>query len=820
MPRANHIQNSFTSGEISPEFSSRTDHEKYAGALREAINALVLPQGPITRRPGFRYVAAVKDVTKAYKACPFQFNTEQSYALLFGENNIRFFTDEAQLLDDVSGKGFTNGDFATDLSGWTDIDVGTGASTFSGGKMLLTGGAGTDYAIRTQQLPSGLGLGAYRVTLDVGVADVTYLVGTASGLSDIATGNLTAGVGKTFDFTLTTQVQPFITFRNTTASTAPTVDNVVLSIVTERPYEIYSPYDDSELVDVKYTQSADVLYLFHPNYEIKQLNRVGASRWTITDFDFIDGPFNPINTEVGQTITTSAAGDAGTAVNLTATGHAPWAATDVGRLVRHKRNGKWRSIKITTFTTSAAVAGTFQEDNPTGYTAGASSDWRLGTWSDTTGWPALGTFYQQRLMPANNELFPSKVWGSKSGLFTKFSPTDEDGVVQDDSGLDYLIASDQANVIHWLSSGRVLSIGTAEGEFILRAGSLSNPEALTPTNAIATRETTYGSDPDKRTARPGANVVLFVDVTRKKIREFVYDFNIEGFAAPELTLLARHLFKSGINDMCFAEDVLWVALDNGLLVSLTYLREQKVVACCQHHVGGSLTDFDWPVIETMCSIRSSDTSYQQVWAVVKRTINGTTKKYFEYMEALFDPTDENDKDDCFFVDSGLTYSGAATNVITGLDHLEGQTVAIWADGAPRANKVVAAGSITLGAVEATKCEKAQVGLPANWSITTLDPEWQSDAGSGRGKVKRAEKVSIKFINTLGCEIGPDEDHLDDITFREPEDPMDSSPPLFTGYKHVDFDGDLTDDIQIVLSSSQAGPITVAEILTDFSVNEA
>jgi hypothetical protein len=252
---------------------------------------------------------------------------------------------------------------------------------------------------------------------------------------------------------------------------------------------------------------------------------------------------------------------------------------------------------------------------------------------------------------------------------------------------------------------------------------------------------------------------------------------------------------------------------------MTYLNEQKVIGFAQHIIGGSLTGEDQPMVESLCAVTAPDSSHKQIWAIIKRTINGGTKRYVEFMEELYEPTDEDDKDNYFFVDSGLTYSGVATNVITGLDHLEGQEVAIWADGGPRPNQVVVGGSITLGTTEATKASVAQIGLPTEFKIETLDPEGGGDEGTSLGKTKRVSKVKLKFINTLGCQVGPDEDNMEELVFRESDDPMDSSPPLFTGwFDEIDFEGDYTDDPKIIITSTQPSPITIAAIVQELAVN--
>lgn len=814
MAKANYAQTNFTAGEVSKTMLSRPDVDRYANALKEARNVIILPQGPVAKRPGFRFVAAVKDSSKQVRIIPFSFSTSQTYILEVGDEYIRFFTNEAQLQDVITDKGFTNGTFASDISGWTDRSTGTGTATYSTGNLLLTSGAGTDYGRAYQKLPAGLGLNTYTVTLDATLGLVTYRVGTTAGGSDIASGSVASGVGVNFNFTLTAQSDVYVEFENITASTTRRIDNVVLSLASV-PYEINTPYQESEIFQLKFTQSGDVLYIVHPDHQPRKLNRLGTARWTLEKLDFIDGPFDDVNVIAAKTMTTSAAGDTGTAVTVTATGHTPFASTDVGRLIRHKRVGKWRSIKITAFTNSASVSGVFQDDNPTGYTAGASPDWRLGEWSATTGWPEVVTFYQSRLMLSKNQT----IYGSKTGDFEKFSPSDVDGVVQDNMGLKYTIGSDKVDKIVWLSASKVLAIGTVGGEWILRAGSLTNPEPLTPTNVLVTRETAYGSDQYLQVQRPGENVVIFVNRTTRRLHEYIFNYEVDGYTAPELTLLSRHITKSGIKDTAFANDNLWMSLENGKLVSLSYLRDQKVVGFSYHQLGGFLDGFTQAASESVAAIDSSDLSYEQLWSVNKRTIDGATKRYIEFLENQFEPEDDSDKEDAFFVDSGLTYTGSATNVITGLDHLEGEEVAVWADGAVRPNATVTAGSITLGSTDQTKASVAQIGLPYRALIETLDPEVGGDNGTAQGRIKRISHVTIRFIDTLGCLIGPDEDSLDDFYFRESDDPQDNSPPLYNGFKKTEFEGDLTEEANVVLVSDDPSPWTIGSILTDIVVHE-
>lgn len=680
MGRINYVQSNFTAGEVSKFIYSRSELDRYANAVKLAKNVLINPQGPLSKRPGLRFVAEVKDSSKKTRLVPFKFSVSQTYILEFGHQYIRFYTNEAQL-----------------LSGMT-------------------------------------------------------------------------------------------------------------------PYEIVSPYTENDLWNLKYSQSADVLFLFCPNFPIKQLNRNGALSWSITDLDYIDGPFLDVNTNSVYNLSTSAAGSKGSAVTVTAsgTGFTPFVSTDVGRLIRHERGGKWRSIKITSYTSTTSVDGVFQDDNPSGYTSGSSIDWCLGAWSATTGYPTFGCFYQQRLLCVKNQ----NIYGSKTNGFSLFSPTDVDNNVQDNCGFNYVIGSNSLDDIVWLNPSKVVSIGTIGGEYILKAGTFTNPDPLTPTNVTVTKETKYGSTEDIIVQTPGSNVTLFVDKTQKRIREYMYSYDLDGYVAADLTLLSSHITNSGIKDISFAEGVLWVVLNNGGLLSLTYLREQQVSGFTKHEVGG--TDV---LVKSVASIDSSDLTYEQPWFIVERTINGVTKQYVEYLEKQF-YSHEQDKSNAFFVDSGLSYDGPYTNSVSGLSHLEGEYVSIFADGAYRKGSYqVVGGQISLGILEETKASKIQIGLPYTSLIQTLDYQGGEDAGDSRGKMKRVEKIDLYLIDSMNFKCGASTNKLYDVVLPGTGDIMNQSVDLFTGVHEVEFDGDYLKENSIFLESSDPVPFTVASIMPGIFVHE-
>ena len=330
------------------------------------------------------------------------------------------------------------------------------------------------------------------------------------------------------------------------------------------PYEIATPYGVSDLAGLKWAQSADVLYLVHPQFPPYKLARSGHTNWSLGQIDFSDGPY--IDENVGPIMLTPGAAS-GTNVTLTASANL-FVAGDVGRLVRIKHASTWGWGKITAFINPTQV----KIDIRSAFGgATAVTSWRLGAWSTGTGWPSTVTFHEERLFLANTKLQPQTLWASVSGAYESFAPSAADGVTKDDHALNFTIADDRVNAIRWMSAGKSLALGTTGGEFNLTASSLN--EALTPINVTVRRETTNGSA-DIRPERIGA-AVLYVQRAGRKVYEMAYSFENDAFNSPELSLLARHLTLKGIKEIAYQAEpwsVIWAVRRDGALLGLTYMR--------------------------------------------------------------------------------------------------------------------------------------------------------------------------------------------------------------------------------------------------------
>ena len=175
----------------------------------------------------------------------------------------------------------------------------------------------------------------------------------------------------------------------------------------------------------------------------------------------------------------------------------------------------------------------------------------------------------------------------------------------------------------------------------------------------------------------------------------------------------------------------------------------------------------------------------------------------------------DDVSDAFYVDSGLTYSGGATTSISGLDHLEGETVAILADGGTHPNKTVSSGSITLDRTTTA----AKIGLGYTSTLQTMRLDVGSQDGTSQGKTKRIFDVTLRFYETVGAKVGPDTSNLEEIPFRSSAASMDVAVPLFTGDKKIEFRGNFETDGYLFVIQDQALPMTILSLYPRLITND-
>jgi len=742
----------FTGGELSPRLDGRNDLTKYPTGCKTLENFVVFPHGSAARRSGTQFVAEVKDSSAKTRLIPFEFSTTQTYMLEFGNQYIRFYKDDGQILEsDVTISGATAADpvvITATAHGYSNDD-----------EISISGVVGMTELNNKRYLVANKTTNTFEIT-DIDGNDID-----GSGFTAYTSGG-----------------------------------------VANRVYEISTPYLTAELFDIKFAQSADVMYITHPNHEVEKLSRTGHTSWTLADVDFTDGPYlddnittttlNPSHHTVGTGRTLVASSTTG--IN----GGSGFQSTDVGRLFRFVDG--YGKITAVTDTLNATMEVIEDMGSST-----ASTDFALGAFSDTTGHPTCVTFFEQRLVFAGTTDQPQTVFFSKSGDYENMNEN-RGGTVADDDAIIYTIASNQVNAIRFMTATRTLIIGTAGGEFAVSGG--GTDVAITPTNILIKKQSNHGAA--NVDAIPAGNATLFLQRAKRKLRELAYNFDVDGYVSPDLTILAEHVTEGGLTQLSYQQEpnqIIWGTRDDGELVGLTYQREQQVVAWHRHIFGGVFGSGN-TVCESVATIPTDNSEYQ-TWVINKRTINSVTRRYVEYINDFdFDETDDTTFN---FLDSQLNYDGSSTDTITGLDHLEGQTVSILADGSTHPDKTVSSGSITLD----RNVTKAKVGLGYTSLLQTMRIDAGSQDGTSQGKTKRIFDIAIRLYESIGVEVGPDLTNMERIPFRSSADAMDEGLGVFTGDKEVEFRGNYETDGFIFVRQTQPLPLTILSLYPRLQTND-
>lgn len=696
-------QVSFAAGELAPSLWGREDLAKYAVGLRTLKNFTVHPHGGVSNRAGMRYVAEAKHAGKAVRLVPFEYSDTDAYLLEFGDEYVRFYKNGAQLVKDGS------------------------------------------------------------------------------------------------------------------------------------PYELETPYLEGELAALSFAQSADVLFIVHPNHPPMELARYSDTNWTLEKCAFTGGPFRTMNSSDTTIALSSASGN----VTLTASsalfdaGHVGalfsvfhhvdevtkktsgdfseswgvevkaydgWHIISSGfwggtvRLQRYDEDeARWTDvytfysgstetscknydesgtveeptrfrltadsfetflpegntdadrgyfeltaeaadyeccIRINSVTSATVAQGTFEKDAASTRT---TRNWSEGAWSDYRGWPCAVGFNQDRLCFGGNASEPQNVWMSVTGDYYNF---ERHLVLQDDDAVTASLVSRKVSPVRAFVPLSSLVVLTAGAEWTISAGGTKS--AITPSSLEANVQGYRGAS--MVTPVVIGNMVLFVQKQGKIIRDLGYAFESDSYSGNDLTVLATHLFKDRtVAAMDYQQDpdsIVWVALDDGSLLALTYLREQDVIAWSRMETDGD--------VESVCCLSSAERD--EVWLAVKRRSGNGYKRFIEQMAARSAESPE----ECFFVDCGVTKRyETPQSEITGLSHLEGRDAAVLADGNVIHGLTVENGKLTLK----HPASVVHVGLPYRAELETLDLTLPRQDGTQQGRSARLISVSVRVEKSRGIKIG-------------------------------------------------------------------
>jgi hypothetical protein len=585
------------------------------------------------------------------------------------------------------------------------------------------------------------------------------------------------------------------------------------------------PYRAQQLDKLRYAQSGEVLVLAHPDHPVRRLTRQAHDHWVLEDMTFIgrpaawtEGNHPSVVAFFEQRLVLAATPAQPGTLWFSRTGD----MTDFRLRTREAPLDGWRDREIIDASgdglrdgragdTFALLDGDGFErrdglkgQHPDGTTRyyrykGAVNLTASGADKTVTFSDDPSGFQIEPVRDAAGEL--------NAAFWECFEPGDRTDAPAgepplDDDAIEVTLSGRQANAIEFLVARGKLWVGTAGGEWTI-GGSLG--DAVTPESIKASQDGTCGASATRPEAVGFAT--LYIQRARRKIREMAYRYESDAYVSRDLTILSEHITRPGLTQMAYVQEpdsILYCVRADGVLLALTYEPDQEVAAWSRLPTDGA--------VECVAAVHNPAEGRDQLWAVVRRTVDGQPRRHVEYLEAGFNGVME----DAFFVDSGATYHGPPTRTVTGLAHLAGRTVDILADGAVHTPRTVAPdGSITLD----RPASRVHAGLPY---VSRLQP-MRLEAGSGRGtaqtKKKRITKVAVRFHETLGGRVGPAPDRLEPVYFRSPAVPMGRAAQAWSGDKSVNFPGGWNRDGLLTIVQDQPLPMTVLLVVPTAVVNE-
>lgn len=371
--------------------------------------------------------------------------------------------------------------------------------------------------------------------------------------------------------------------------------------------------------------------------------------------------------------------------------------------------------------------------------AEATDLWRESEWSDYRGWPSAVGLYEGRLWWGRDD----KVWASGSDDYTNFDP-DEEG---DAAAISRSIGSGPVEGINWILPLSRLVVGTALSEAVIRSSSLDEP--LTPSNFAVRTPSTRGSSTVQPVMVDGSGI--FVQRSGRKVYELTYDGSVADYQSSEVTRLNPAVLGDGCVAMAVQrhpDTRVWFVREDGTLAVLVYEPRDSVVGWCRVDVGGT--------VEGIAVVPSE--AADDVYVVVNRNIGGT-KRYIEKFAA---ETEADGTHPNWMADCAVQITQSSSTTVTGLSHLEGQSVVVWSSNAAGRRDqdnmaTVSSGSITVPAAVTS----AVVGLPYTGKMKTVKLAYASEAGSAITQKKRVSHLGIVAtdIGLTGVKIGRDWSNL-------------------------------------------------------------
>lgn len=785
-----YYSNKFNRGEIDNLAIARDDITKVNNSGSLMTNFIPTRLGPMQYRPGTQYLDAIADPDTVYFV-PFVGSTTDTAILEFTNNLLRVWVADVLLTATTRATTIVNGEFTTDLTSWIDADETGASSAWSSGKLCLIG-TGAKSAIRWQTT-TAFAAGEHRLRIVIKESPVFLEIGEGGAVhnSDIFSGLLSVGIHslvftptQDFDITLSNSNKyracvESVNLETTGTFTLPTnISQASLSSIrfSQSADVMFIAWNGGIQLRIERRSTGSWSIVDFQSND-GPFGLINSTETTLTPAALSGGNVNLVasrsyfkSTDVdaifklvsqGQEVTASlTAQDTGTnSIRVTdvdsarifiitvtgitdstitlqrSTDDATWVDVEAYTTVQSKNfddgfdnsilfyrlhiktgdygtdtvvaslqyeggsiEGLCRVISFTSVT--VVVVNIFQDFGRTD----ATRDWYRGEWDGTLGFPTAVALYEGRLWMAGK----TKAWGSVSDVFNSFDTT----LVGNSAAISKTIGFGPVDCVEWLLAINRLLMGIASDELSIRSNSFG--DVLVPSNANIKPGSTQGAAGISPVAINSRG--YFVQRSLKKIYELDYSVDQDIHDSLDLMVLNPDICNAGIKRIAFTmqpEIRIYVVLDDGEARVYLMDKSEDVAAWSRITTDGTFTDVVvLPGVtedRVYFSVLRSGGHYLEKLALFSDAKGGTTSKH---------------------TDSFVAYTSPGAT-LTGLDHLEGKTVRIWADGQERETTlVVSGGSVTLssgsytsvvaGLLHTADYQSSKLGNFATHSVLTYD----------------------------------------------------------------------------------------------------
>lgn len=749
---------SFNSGELSPFLDALTSLDKYRSGCRLLENNILLPYGGAVRRPGTQYLGAAKNSNTRCRLIGFNFSTTTNFVLEVGHEYIRFWSNGAIVESSPS----------------TPLEVATPYQ---------------EAELRQIQY--------------IQINDLVYLVHPNHAPRKLSRLSDTSWTIAEIDWTWPAFLDENI--KDTTITPSATTGSITLA-ASDDLFEyshVGAFYRIAHRRDTAYVEKT----LDATNGNSSNLKVLGS--WELTTYGSWHGVLNVQRSYDGgtswETIRTYESASSGER-NVSTTGDEDkqallrlvWTKAGSGTSSPNARleagdNRIYGVVQITAVASATSATATVINDLQANT---ATTLWAEGAFSEKQGYPRTVALHEQRLLFGGTLSRPLTVWGSVVDDFENFRFNSND-----DGAFAFTLSSNESNPINWIVSQTSLLIGTAGNEWTL--GASDSSQVLSPTNVQAKFQSSFGSK--YMQARLVNEVIIFTQRNGRKARELTYSFEKDGWRAPDLTILAEHITKGELLETAFQQQpdaIYWGITGDGVLIGMTYERDQNVVGWHRHSTQG-----EFESVATIYGDGGSD----ELWMVVKREVDGSTVRYIERMYPDYRAAlDDEDKDNWWYLDCAkkVEFSPSQSDAVTGFDHLEGLTVNILGDGATSPARIVESGGLTLQ----SPVTSAVIGLPFTSTLRPMKLDAQLQDGTAQGRRARIHEIVARFYKSLGGEFSTDGETWNIISARDIDDNMDESPPVFTGDRKLITGANYADSADLWIRQREPVPLVILALI--------